>query len=281
VLRKLFNAMVGPVVDYASSVWTHTRTASAERVLKRVQRVGGQAVVGCFRTVGTVMAEAEANFPTIGERHARKALRMWVDLHSMSGTYPLALVAMHRTYKRFTSPIQKIAQSAQGAPLDEMEATQSYISAPWDARLDIANGVDDGEQAAGCAQGIQGIRVATNASARNRLIGSGGAIDGIDWIRNNSERCEYDKTVGTNAQSDAYTAAMASIKVGLGLVVSAVYDNSLSARVRGQVMHVFTNNLTVLVTLHNAARRSGQWIIIGVLKHMRRLEELHNRVVFA
>jgi hypothetical protein len=84
VTRKLFNATVAPVVDYASSVWTHARTTSAERVLKRVQRVGGQAVVGCFQTVGTAVPEAEANLPTIGERHSRKALRMWVDLHSIS-----------------------------------------------------------------------------------------------------------------------------------------------------------------------------------------------------
>lgn len=164
--------------------------------------------------------------------------------------------------------------------MDDLEATQPYISAPWDARLDIADSVDDGEQAAGCAQGIPGIRVATSASARNRLVGIGGAIDGIDWIRNNPERCEYDKTVGTNAQSDAYTAALASIEVGLGLVVSAVYDNTLSARVRGQVTHVFTNNRTVLVTLRNGTRRSGQWIISGILKHVRRLKESHNRVVF-
>jgi hypothetical protein len=161
-----------------------------------------------------------------------------------------------------------------------MEATQPYISAPWDARLDIANSVDDAEQAAGCAQGMQGICVATSASARNRLVGIGGAIDGIDWIRNNSERCEYDKTVGTNAQSDAHTVALSSIEVGLGLVVSAVYDNTLSARVRGQAMHVFTNNRTVLVTLRNATRRSGQWIISGILKHVQRLNDSHNRVVF-
>lgn len=67
VTRKLFNATVAPVVDYASSVWRHARRASAERVLKRVQRVGGQAVVGCFQTVGTAVAEAEANLPTIEE----------------------------------------------------------------------------------------------------------------------------------------------------------------------------------------------------------------------
>jgi hypothetical protein len=280
VTRKLFNATVAPVVDYASSVWTHARTASAERVLKRVQRVGGQAVVGCFQTVGTAVAEAEASLPTIEERHSRKALRMWVDLHSTPSTHPLAQMIRRRACKRYTSPLQKIAESACGTPMDEVEATQPYISAPWDARLDIAESVDNGEQAARCAQDIQGIRVATSASARNRLVGIGGAIDGIDWIRNNSERCEYDKTIGTNAQSDAYTAALASIEVGLGLVVSAVYDNTLSARVRGQVTHVFTNNRTVLVTLRNGTRRSGQWIISGILKHVRRLKESHNRVVF-
>jgi hypothetical protein len=33
VTRKLFNVIVAPVVDYASSVWMHARRASAERVL--------------------------------------------------------------------------------------------------------------------------------------------------------------------------------------------------------------------------------------------------------
>jgi hypothetical protein len=145
VTRKLFNATVAPVVDYASSVWTHARTVSAERVLKRVQRVDGQAVVGCFQTVGTAVVEAEANLPTIGERHWRKALRMWVDLHSMPGTHPLAQMIRRRTYKRYASPMQKIAEAAHNAPMDELEATQPYISAPWDARLDIANDTDDGE----------------------------------------------------------------------------------------------------------------------------------------
>lgn len=97
------------------------------------------------------MAEAEANLPTIGERHSRKALRIWVDLHSIPSTHPLALVVRRRACKRYTSPLQKIAESVCGAPVDELEATLPYISAPWDTRLDVANSVDDGEQAAGCA----------------------------------------------------------------------------------------------------------------------------------
>jgi hypothetical protein len=125
VTRKLFNATVAPVVDYASSVWMHATRASAERVLSRVQRIGGQAVVGCFRTIGTAVAVAVAvaNIPTIEERHLRKALRMWVNLHSTPDTHPLMPLIRLRTYKRFASLMQKIAECAQDAPLNELEAT--------------------------------------------------------------------------------------------------------------------------------------------------------------
>jgi hypothetical protein len=258
VTRKLFNATVAPVVDYASSVWMHARRASAERVLKRVQRVGGQAVVGCFQTVGTAVAEAEANLPTIEERHKRKAVKMWVDLHSMPSTHPLAQMARRPTCKRFVSPMQRIAEYARGAPLDDLEAAQPYISAPWDARLDMVDDADDGAQAAARAQETQGIRVATSASARNQLVGIGGAVESVDWTRNHTERREYDKTLGTSGQSDAYTAALASIEAGLGFVVGAVYAGTLSARVHGQTIHVFTNNRTVLITLRAPAKRTRQ-----------------------
>jgi hypothetical protein len=259
----------------------HARRASAERVLKRVQRIGGQAVVGCFRTVGTAVAEAEASIPTIEERHLRKALRMWIDLHSMPDTHPLVPLIRRRTYKRFASPMQKIAECAQDAPLNELEATRPYVSAPWDARLDMAESVDDGVQAAAQAQETQGIRVATSASVRNQLVGIGGAIEGIDWIRSDNERHDYDRTVGTNTQVDAYTAALASIEVGLGMVVDAVYAGALLPRARGQIIRVFTNNRTVLATLRSPGRKSGQALVGKILKHVRYLEGFSNRVTFA
>jgi hypothetical protein len=281
VTRKLFNATVALVVDYASSVWTHARRASAERVLKRVQRVGGQAVVGCFQTVGTAVAEVEANLPTIEERHKRKAVKMWVDLQSMPSTHPLAQMARRPTCKRFVSPMQRIAEYARGAPLDDLEATQPYISAPWDARIDVVDDADDGAQAAARAQETQGIRVATSASARNQLVGIGGAVESMDWTRNHNEQREYDKTLGISGQSDAYTAALASIEARLGFVVGAVYAGTLSARVYGQTIRVFTNNRTILITLRAPAKRTRQWIIGGILKHVKFLKGFAFRVVFA
>lgn len=152
--------------------------------------------------------------------------------------------------------MQKIAENDQGAPLHDLEATRPYISAPWDARPDTIDDTDDGLQAAARAQETHGIRVVTSASVRNQLVGIGGAIESIDRIRNHTARHEYDKTLGTISQSDAYTAALASIEAGLGFVNGAVYAETLSARAHGQTVRVFTNNRTVLITLRASLKRT-------------------------
>lgn len=152
----------------------------------RVQRIGGQAVVGCFRTVSTAVAELEASLPTIAKRHMRKALRMWIDSHSMPETHPLAPLIRRWGYKRSASPMQRIAESAHAAPVEELEAARPYVSAPWDARFDIVNSVDNGVRAAAQAQETLGIRIATSASTRNQLVGIGGAIEDIHWISNDN-----------------------------------------------------------------------------------------------
>jgi hypothetical protein len=179
--------------------------------------------------------------------------------------------------------MQKIAECAQDTPLNELEATRPYVSAPWDARLDMVESVDDGVQAAAQAQETQGIRVATSASTRNQLVGIGGAIEGIDWIRSDNERHDYDRTVGTNTQVDAYTAALASIEVGpsMVMVVNAVYAGALLPRAYSQIIHVFTNNRTVLATLRSPGRKAGQALVGKILKHVRYLEGFSNRVTLA
>lgn len=62
-------------------------------------------VIGCFRTVGTAVEEAEANLHTISEPYMRTALGMWIDLHSMPGVHPIAQFTTRPAYRRFVSPI--------------------------------------------------------------------------------------------------------------------------------------------------------------------------------
>lgn len=64
VARKLFNPTVTPVADYASSVWMHAEVAGGNGARTSADD-WRQAVIGCFRTVATAVAEAEANLHTI------------------------------------------------------------------------------------------------------------------------------------------------------------------------------------------------------------------------
>ncbi|GAB7336583.1 hypothetical protein MBLNU13_g09848t1 [Cladosporium sp. NU13] len=66
-----------------------------------------------------------------------------------------------------------------------------------------------------------------------------------------------------------------------GFVAGAVYAGTFSARVHGDVVRVFTNNRTVLITLRAFPKRTRQWIIGGILKHIEFLKGFGIRVVFA
>jgi hypothetical protein len=122
--------------------------------------------------------------------------------------------------------------------------------------------------------------VATSASAKNRLVGVGGACERIDWINSDNEQREYDNTSGSSTRIDAFTAAVALIEVGFNMVVGAVYAGAMSPRASGRTIHVFTNNCTVLSTFQTLGKGSGQAIVSRILKHVRYLEGFDNRVIF-
>jgi hypothetical protein len=95
--RQLFVATVAPVMDYAASVWMHACGEKALSWLNRAQKIGALAITGAFRTVATAVAEAEASILPIRERHARAAARLWINIHTLPGTHPLALRKIRTT----------------------------------------------------------------------------------------------------------------------------------------------------------------------------------------
>jgi hypothetical protein len=131
--RQLFGATVAPVVDYASNVWMHACGCKGMALINRIQRVGAQAITGAFRTVATAVAEAEASIRTVGERHAEKATKLWVNLRTLPETNPFSKLNT-RELRRFTSPLQRIAHAHQYTPTDRMEVIQPYVIAPWEER---------------------------------------------------------------------------------------------------------------------------------------------------
>jgi hypothetical protein len=171
--RRLFEATVIPTVDYASSVWIHT-CGTDRPALNRIQRIGAQAVTGCFRTVATHIAEAEASLRTVEERHAIKATGLWVNFRTLPETNPLTKIST-KSRKRFISPMQKIASTHQDAAIDRLEHIEPFALEPWIPRLQATIDTDTA-RALSRARQIVGIRITTSSSARNRIVGYGGAI---------------------------------------------------------------------------------------------------------
>jgi hypothetical protein len=169
--RQLFGATVAPIVDYASNAWMHACGCKGMALMNRIQRIGAQAITGAFRTVETAVAEAEASIRTVGERHAERATKLWVNLRTLPKTNSLSRLGT-RVFRRFTSPLQKIARAHQGIPTDRMEITQPYTITPWNDRL-VATIEPDEDKAAAIANCIHGIRVATSSSERKGVVGMG------------------------------------------------------------------------------------------------------------
>lgn len=58
--RRLFQAKVVPVIDYASPIWSPGLSMSLLNKLNVPQKVGGQAVIGAFPIVASIVGESKA-----------------------------------------------------------------------------------------------------------------------------------------------------------------------------------------------------------------------------
>ncbi|XWX00663.1 hypothetical protein V2A60_008684 [Cordyceps javanica] len=121
--RQLFAATVTPIVDYASNVWMHAYKDKLVGPINRVRRAGAQALVGIFMTVATSVAEAEAHIVSARERFWKRAIKIWIEVHTLPGTIPLSRITkrIKKFYSKFRSPLHQVAERLKGMPLRQME----------------------------------------------------------------------------------------------------------------------------------------------------------------
>ena len=122
VARQLFHSTVAPVIDYASTIWSHARRVQLG-LLNRIQKIGAQAVTGAFTTAATAVIEAEASIKPISQRIQDKAIRWWTDLATLPINHPLRSLRLGNT-KRFISPLQRIQRemySFQAANIERID----------------------------------------------------------------------------------------------------------------------------------------------------------------
>jgi ribonuclease HI len=267
--RQLFVATVAPVMDYAANVWMH---ACGEKVLgwlNRAQKTGALAITGAFRTVATTVAEAEASILPIRERHAQGAVRLWINIHTLPKTHPLALKKI-RTTVRFMSPVQKIARMMEGIQVDRMEIIREHAIPPWEPRLQTIQ-EPDREKAAEMANEATDLMVATSSSVKEGIVGMGGIAQDNLFSGSREIVVNYAVTLGTREEQNPYTAELAAIAMAL---------KSMPPRISHRHITIVTRNQSALAAIRQPRQQSGQGIITQIYESVKLLKQRGNSIDF-
>jgi len=249
--RQIFTTAVTPIVDYASTVWAHAVPGTCA-VIDRVQKAGAQAITGAFRTVATAVAEAEATIKTARERFARRALKLWITIRTLPASHPLVKVNK-RPFRRFISPLQKIADTYHNLPTGRMETILPYALAPWEKRIRVDIPADR-DEALTQARTCKGVIAATSSSRKNGLVGAGFAVE---------EKTEYDESAATSYSltlardegHNPYTAEIQAIDLAL---------RHMLRHAPGRDVTIFSSNRSALQAIAQPKQQSGQESLVRI-----------------
>jgi ribonuclease HI len=267
--RQLFTAAVAPVVDYASTVWSHACTGAAIRAINRVQRVGAQAVTGAFQTVATAVAEAEANLSTTYNRFKRKALKLWIKIQTLPATHPLAKINT-KAFKRFISPLQKIAAEFKGIPVSQMETISPFTLAPWEHRLNY-NLELDRDKASNNAKEKTGLIITTSCSQKNNLVGIGFTIN-TNTHGTQSRPIKHHITIGTSSDQNPFTGELQAISKALAALPQDTHRQQIT---------IFSSNLAAIQAITQPKQQSGQESLKEIYQSARHLITNKNAITIS
>ncbi|KID59413.1 hypothetical protein MAN_10718, partial [Metarhizium hybridum] len=69
---------------------------------------------------------------SVHERHWRRAIKLWIDIHTLSATNPLRRVTsrIEKFYPTRKSPFHQVAHRLKDIPVDEVENINPFPLAP-------------------------------------------------------------------------------------------------------------------------------------------------------
>ena len=268
--RRLFTSTVAPVVDYASNVWMHVFKDRLLRPINRVQRTGAQAIVDTFSTVATAVAEAEAHIASTRDRFWRRAVKLWTDIHTLPETNPLRrnTSRIHKFRKQYRSPLYQVADALTAISLEELETIKPCPLPPWEKRIPIV--VD--KSAARYLDRPWAVRVAVSSSARDGIVGVGGAIE----LRTSIHRLPsspivsvaFSSTIGTREEQNPYSGEF----IAMGDALDAL------PKIRFRRIMLTTRNRAAVLALRKPRQQSRQEHISRIYEAVRTLKRYGNTI---
>ncbi|KAH9203124.1 hypothetical protein DL95DRAFT_507440, partial [Leptodontidium sp. 2 PMI_412] len=189
-------------------------------------------------------------------------LKLWVGLHTLPKTNPLSRIST-RVLRRFTSPLQKIAQAHEDIPTDTVETIQEYAISPWEPRISaIIN--PDSERAAEAANCISGIRIATSSSERRGMVGMGGAIFDTYGRMPNGQPITFAITLGPRSEQNPYVAELEAIAMAIQGVPPYVLRREIT---------IVTSNQAALHVVSQPKQQSGQASVMRIYDVVKELKD--------
>jgi len=264
--RQLFTATVAPLVDYASSVWMHECKYKAAIPINRVQKIGAQAIIGTFMTVATKVAEAEAHIPTVEDRHWRRAIKLWTDIHALPDTNPLRrnTSRMRKFRKQHRSPLFQVAETLKDIAMEDMETINPFTLAPWEMRVQT----DTDGTATREPDSTRAAYIAVSSSARNGVVGLGGAIETRKRVGDGPTVETFSSTLGPRTEQNPYVGELAAMAHALSRLPQRRYRS----------ITLLTRNKAAVLTIRNPRQPSGQEHVCSIYKSIRKLKRENNKI---
>ena len=264
--RQLFTSTVVPVVDYASNVWMHAYKDKLVGPINRVQRMAAQAIVGTFLTVATSVAEAEAHIATAQDRFWKRAIKLWTDIHTLPDTNPLRrnTSRMRKFRTQHRSPLYQVADALKSVKMDDLETINPFTLTPWENRVQTIT-----NQLTTAQRNIDyHVRIAVSSSARNGLVGVGGAAALPASVYGSPKLGTFSFTLGPRSDQNPYSGELAAMERALGMLPA----------LRSSCIELSTRNKAAVLTLRQPRQQSGQQHICQIYKSIRALRRNGNTI---
>jgi hypothetical protein len=264
--RQLFTSTVVPVVDYASNVWMHAYKDKLVGPINRVQRMAAQAIVGTFLTVATSVAEAEAHITAAQDRFWKRAIKLWTDIHTLPDTNPLRrnTSRMRKFRTQHRSPLYQVADALKCMEMDELETINPFTLTPWENRVQtITNELTTTQRNVD-----YDVRIAVSSSARNGLVGAGGAAMLPASVYGSPKLGTFSSTLGPRSEQNPYSGELAAMDRALGTLPA----------LRSSRIELSTRNKAAVLTLRQPRQQSGQQHICHIYESIRALRGNGNTI---
>jgi len=240
--RQLYNATVVPVMEYGSNVWGGNLTKNDIKAFDRAQKIGAQAITGCFKNTAAVIAEAEASLMPIDKRIALKATNFYINIKTLPQSNPLTRLQI-KPFKRFPSPLQRMAVNSEIPSTINMETIKPYTIAPWKQRIYIETNTKK-------AFKESEVLIATSTSVKNQVFGIGTAVLFTGVNPSIKTAITSGKTINAKNESNGYISELIAILTALrGLK---------AAKIQNQNISIISSNRGALLSIKNPKIQSGQ-----------------------